>query len=69
VGDPGGVAVIDLSKIERKFLDLITESPGIAASQLPKTKRGATLKTLELASLIQYGPGGWYPVPPPKETP
>ena len=50
---------------ERRFLALIAANPGIAAIDLPRCKRGATLKGLELAGRIHYGPGGWYAVPEP----
>lgn len=45
---------------ERKFLTQIAGEPGTPASSLPRAKRGETLKGLELAGLIHYGPGGWY---------
>lgn len=49
-----------MNKHERKFLDKIAESPGIAAPDLPRAKRGETIKSLELSGLIHFGPGGWY---------
>jgi hypothetical protein len=50
-----------MTPIERKFLTKIVDDPGLAASQLPRPHRGATIKALELAGLIHYGPGGWFP--------
>lgn len=49
-----------LNKNEKKFLDKIAETPGIAAADLPRQKRGETIKSLELGGLIHFGPGGWY---------
>ena len=51
-----------LQKDEERFLALIRDNPGIDAKSLPRKRRGEILKTLELNNLIQYGPGGWYPV-------
>lgn len=44
-----------------KFLSIIAGDPGTPASSMPRSKRGETLKTLELNGLIHYGPGGWFP--------
>ena len=52
-----------LDKDTAKMLLLIAENPGIDAKSLPRTRRYAILKTLELGGWIHYGPGGWYPVP------
>lgn len=45
---------------EKKFLRKIADNPGSQAADMPRGKRGETLKTLELAGYIHYGPGGWY---------
>lgn len=50
-----------LTKLEKKFLGLIIANPGVAAADLPRAKRGETIKRLELTALIHFGPGGWYP--------
>lgn len=49
-----------LNKDEKKFLDKIAATPGIAAVDLPRANRGKTIKSLELTGLIHFGPGGWY---------
>lgn len=49
-----------ITEHQMKFLRKIADEPGIAAEFLPRAKRGTTLKDLEMAGLIHYGPGGWY---------
>lgn len=49
-----------MNTTEHNFLRIISDNPGSAAADLPRAKRGATIKALELAGLIHYGPGGWY---------
>ncbi|HET9062403.1 MAG TPA: hypothetical protein VFO62_03855 [Candidatus Binatia bacterium] len=50
-----------MTKEAIKFLTKIVEDPGILAADLPRAKRGETIKFLELNGFIHYGPGGWFP--------
>lgn len=52
---------MELTAHQRRFLLRIVADPPVLAADLPRAKRGETIKTLELAGLIHYGPGGWFP--------
>ena len=52
-----------MDALGRKFLERIAANPGSDAASMPRARRGSTLRSLEMAGLIHYGPGGWYVTP------